>query len=431
MAMVWAMTRVAPSIYTDRTLLADLPEGVRRQLSFRGLHTKGKYKKASFVGVIIDSGSTSVFLPRSVEQVPTETRIQYACSTLKAVSRYSREGNAYIDSADGGEGEYGLEQLETVFALLEDYRHNGIYSRRLAVRKRNSGRIDWGRTLKSTTPYPDSVGAPIYLDYHGLIKQYADSCEVAAIHASVIRELDSQFSWLFSGQSHPIANELSDYPEPKVDKVARLRRELSISYSDRDVRLLKLLIRYSERQSGNEHSAFVAGLGKFHFCWEHMLGRVLSYNVTHKINSVLPAPVYINTEGKELSANEKSMRTDIILHDPSSEKCAVADAKYYAATIANNSPGWSDIVKQLFYEKALSTLSEIPESIKNVFIFPGVEAHLKEVRLRSRDVGSSDSYDFIEGFKPIYCIYVDPMEVIDNYVAGQKMVKLTEQVLTS
>jgi len=203
---------------------------------------------------------------------------------------------------------------------------------------------------------------------------------------------------------------------------------LDAYYSDRDIRLLKLLIQYLQADSGKESSTFIAGLEKFHFCWEHMLGKVLKCTVN--LNSKLPAPAYIDIDGRVLTANKKGMRTDIILHDEHKNKYTIADAKYYAASNVGNAPGWGDIVKQLFYEKALKTL-DADASIKNVFVFPGIDGNLKEARVRSRQKSTDESHIFINDFEPIYCYYTDPMLVIKNYLKGDKMTELTNELLRS
>jgi hypothetical protein len=158
-----------------------------------------------------------------------------------------------------------------------------------------------------------------------------------------------------------------------------------------------------------------------------MLGQVLKYTVS--LNNKLPAPAYIDIDGNVLTANEKSMRTDIILHDEGNQQCTVADAKYYAATTVGNAPGWSDIVKQLFYEKALSKLG-IDWQIKNAFIFPGCEPYLAMAQIRDRVNSTNSKHVFIDDFAPIHCYYANPMEVVSKFITGNKMSELTEQLIT-
>ncbi|MCK4708641.1 MAG: LlaJI family restriction endonuclease [Gammaproteobacteria bacterium] len=408
--------------------MSELPKHVSEEIRQRGLTLNGTIETVSFVGVLIQEEGTCVFLPRSVQCDITE-QLALASNTLKAVEKYGRESETSIDSMDEGDGRKSLNQLSLIVSLLDDFRQNGIYTRRREVRKLNLGRTDWKKTVNRVIPFPGRSGQPVYLDTHGIKRQYFNNCEIAIIHASVIHQLDINFSWIVTGNIRPIAPELRDYSTPKGNakyQISKLKNELSQTYSDRDIRLLKLLIRYLQTDSGTDTSNFIAGLGKFHFCWEHMLGKVLKNTVS--LNNKLPTPAYIDKSGNVLTANEKGMRTDIILHNKKENRYTVADAKYYAATNVRNAPGWGDIVKQLFYEKALKTL-DTGAMIKNAFIFPGKEGNLKEARIRNRLESTDEVPIYINEFKPIHCFYTDPMEVIEHYLKGNKMDQLTELLL--
>ncbi len=427
--MIQSNQIVSPEIYTDRTLLAKLPESVAEEIRRRELTLNGKGEKVSFVGVLLLNDMPYVFLPRSTQANSDDSKLELASSTLKVVEKYGRESETRVDLQDDGEGRKNLNQLGLICALLDDFRQNGIYTRRREVRKINQGKTDWKRTVNKVLPFPDRVGYPIYLDTHGIKRQYFNNCEIAVIHASVIHQIDKRFSWIVTGNLQPVAPGLREYSPPigNIDyQLSRLINELNQVYSDRDIRLLKFLIRYLEMNAGSEISNFTAGLEKFHFCWEYMLGKVLKDTVD--LNNQLPAPAYIDKNGSVLTANEKGMRTDIILHDIKTNRYTVADAKYYSATGVLDAPGWSDIVKQLFYEKALQKLDEV-STIKNTFIFPGREGNLKRVVIRNRAKSNDENHVFVNEFKPIYCYYVEPIEVIRNYLKGSKMIRLTEQLL--
>ncbi len=427
--MILSNQVTCPEIYFDRALLTSLPDNLAEEIKRRGLILGNEVKKVSFVGVLMLNVSTYVFLPRSVKNDIQEQQLTLASNTLKAVTKYGREDKKNIDIMDGGDGKQGLDQLSLIFELLDDFRKNGIYTTRKDIRKLNLGKPDWKRTVNRVTPFPSKNGQPVYLDTHGIKRQYFNNCEIAIIHANIIHKLDIQFSWILTGALQTIAPELKDYSPPKGNishQVSKLTNELNQAYSDRDIRLLKLLIKYLKKDSGTDRSDFILGVQKFHSCWEHMLGKVLDHTVN--LNRKLPTPVYIDKDGEFITADNKGMRTDIIMHDQNTNKYTIADAKYYAATEVTNAPGWGDIVKQLFYEKALKTL-DIEASIKNTFIFPGTAGNFKEVKVRDRQKSTKTSPIYIEDFKPIYCYYIDPMEVIDHYLKGKKMNKLTADLL--
>ena len=419
----------APQLFLDRALLSKLPKSVSKELSSRGLTTSGHIEKASFVGLMIVDNESYVFLPRGSCLDKQEEHVVNASNTLKAVEKYARISKTKIDLFDEGKGERKLNKLSLIRNLLDDFRQNGIYTKRRTINKLNFGKTDWKKTVNKISPYPGLGDSPVYLDIYGSKKRYFNDCEIAVIHAHVISKLDKGFSWLVTGNLRPLAPELKEYGLPRGDgsyQLSRLKNELSQTYSDRDINLLKLLIQYIKSEAGSDQSNLIIGLSNFHFCWEYMLGQVLKYTVS--LNNKLPAPAYIDNEGKVLTANEKSMRTDIILHDEGNQQCTVADAKYYAATTVGSAPGWGDIVKQLFYEKALRKL-DINWKIKNAFIFPGCEPYLAKAQIRDRVNSTQSHHVFIDEFAPIYCYYANPMEVVSTFISGNKLNDLSDELL--
>tara|TARA_R110001592_G_scaffold200902_12_gene449907 strand:- start:142 stop:1443 length:1302 start_codon:yes stop_codon:yes gene_type:complete len=431
MVMITNEVNHGPQLFLDRALLSKLPKSVAKELSSRGLTTSGHNVKASFVGLMMVDNESYVFLPRGSCLDKQEEHVINASNTLKAVEKYSRISKTKINLFDEGEGERRLNKLSLMRNLLDDFRQNGIYTKRRTINKLNFGRTDWKKTVNKIPPYPGVGGNPVYLDTYGSRKQYFNDCEIAVIHAHVISQLDKSLSWLVTGNLRPLAPELKEYGLPRGGgsyQLSRLKNELSQTYSDRDISLLKLLIQYIKSEAGSDQSNLIIGLSNFHFCWEYMLGQVLKYTVS--LNNKLPAPAYIDTNGNVLTANEKSMRTDIILHDEGNQQCTVADAKYYAATTVAKAPGWGDIVKQLFYEKALSKL-DINWKIKNAFIFPGCEPYLAKAQIRDRVNSTQSKHIFIDEFEPIHCYYANPMEVVSKFITGNKMPELTEQLIAN
>ena len=430
MVMITKEANHGPKLFLDRDLLSKLPNGVAKELSSRGLTTSGHIEKASFVGLMMVDNESYVFLPRGSNLDVQEDHVINASNTLKAVEKYSRISKTKIDLFDEGKGERKLNKLSLIRNLLDDFRQNGIYTKRRTINKLNFGKTDWKKTVNKISPYPGIGGNPVYLDTYGSKKRYFNDCEIAVIHAHIISKLDNRFSWLVTGNLKPLAPELIEYGSPKGDsnyQLSRLKNELSQTYSDRDINLLKLLILYIKLEAGSDQSNLVIGLSNFHFCWEYMLGQVLKHTVS--LNNKLPAPAYVDIDDNVLTANEKSMRTDIILHDKGTQQCTVADAKYYAATTVRNAPGWGDIVKQLFYEKALSKL-DIDWKIKNAFIFPGCEPYLAKAKIRDRVNSTKSNHVFIDEFEPIHCYYANPMEVISKFNTGSnKLEELSEALI--
>jgi len=250
-------------ILQDRMPLSSLPEDVVIDLRRRALITLGDNPKASFVGIILLE-SIYVFVPRSIP-IPTDYQLSLllASQTIKTVTKYAREDKDSRSSEDDGDGRSGFDQLSLYINLLNDYRKNGIYTLRRSVSKINLGKTDWKKTINRINPLPGSNNQPIYMDTYGVKRQYFNNCEIASIHADCLRSIDKDFSWIISGSPRALSPELSDISPPVGGlsyKLARLKRELFNTYSDRDIWLLKQLILFYDIKSGTEKSNFTAGL---------------------------------------------------------------------------------------------------------------------------------------------------------------------------
>ncbi|WP_026471602.1 LlaJI family restriction endonuclease [Alkanindiges illinoisensis] len=407
--------------YNDRMAVTALPENLRTYITSAGLVTNDSEQRVSFCGLVIHEHNLNIFLPRSSTMTGATLgrKQQLASRLMQTIDRYGRSSSTAIKTTDEGEGRQGLTQLGLIISLLDDYRNNGLYSRRQTLNTTNSGRIDWPKTINKNLPYPDHNNNPVYLNLHGRHSRYLSNTEVSRIHAAIIRQTAKKYGWIINEYVPLLEAELNNVPQPAGNQkyqLALLRQELSLTYSERDILLLRQLIKYLEAQHGSNPSHFIAGLTRFHHAWEYMLGQVLHGIIN--INSQLPIPVYIHEDGHV--ENAAGMRTDIVLKDPENKCLTVIDAKYYTATNVGNSPGWGDIVKQLFYAKALENVCSKKEKyqMKNIFIFPGHKPAFRQIRMRSRQEGLSYLDD---QFLPITCLYACPLKIIDLFSTRQKI----------
>ena len=115
------------------------------------------------------------------------------------------------------------------------------------------------------------------------------------------------------------------------------------------------------------------------------------------------------------------MRLDVFIKNKNS--CWVIDSKYYTATGAHDAPGWSDLVKQFFYIKAVKLIYPELKSIKNIFIFPGITNPLSTIQMvyREESIDEKKLVKLSEDFIPIECLYLDPNDVMEKYLNSKKV----------
>ncbi|PSW43204.1 LlaJI family restriction endonuclease [Photobacterium leiognathi] len=413
---------------TDRISLtnASIPNSVIDVLNSQGLIAPDM-EKIHFCGIVPYNDGVAVFLPRN-HQASTADGGSAGHYLIQALLKYYQDKESGIDALENGEEVIGGRALSLAISLINDYQANGLYVRRVKERTVNSGKVNWSRTISRSPAYPSASG-PIYMDQQTSRSRYIANCEIAEIHAAVMKELFSDYGMLWLGISAYFDErlELVHKPSESIEvNLTYLKRELQLSYSDRDIFLINGLIQYLEVKKGRLSSSTLIGVRKFHNLWESMLDECLIGK--YPVNSKLPVPVYQTNRGQFIPIAQKGQRTDTVLKHSDESRFAVVDAKYYEASSPYTAPGWPDLVKQFYYQQAVCQLEGEGTPVSNHFVFPGSHAKLKSAHVASRGVDVKSSSDCLPGYAAIYCHYQDPIELLKTYVSGGKLTRLTNEI---
>ena len=395
------------------------------ELKQRGLVTSGG-KNVSFCGLVYSEGEINAFLPRAtcISAKNEEIKFKIASEMMAAIYRYSTTKKNQVNADDEGSEFSGLSRLSTIVWLLNDFRINGLFYKRKQRMIVNSGKPNWRKTISKRTAFLSGNG-PIYFDVDGELNYRFIGDEISKIHADVIRELDEQFSWLISLKKSHISSSLQSIPAPSgkaFSQILHLKAQRHSHYATRDIELINHLVDFLEETRGQKNNSFVMGMKHFHGMWEKMLSSTLKWTV--KVNNELPIPAYKLNDGCIFEAPSKGQKTDIVLRRPNTNRFAVADAKYYETRGSiKNAPGWPDLVKQFFYAKALSIYSNSAQ-VSNSFIFPGESGVITSAHMKNRQTGGLEDTEY----PAIKCLYVCPRQVIQHYIKGKKLNKLSEEL---
>ena len=414
----------APAFYTDRQQVSSLPLDIRHELKKHRVLREGE-NIVQFTGFVLGRDRLHVFLPRNttIDAQTDKQKLSYASILMRGIRRYLND-RPMVETDDGVEGDIGAFQLLLVTDLLEDFCANGIYSKRYREHVKNTGKLNWKRTISSQTAFVGESG-PVYLDIEGTRHRYISDCAVARIHAQIIRNLDQSYGWIITGTDAEISGELSHIPDSLMAadaQILALENELLSVYAERDIRLIHLMIRYLKNTRSDESDRLI-GMRHFHHMWEKMLDSSLKW--VFPVNQLLSIPAYRFNDGTLKEAASKAQRTDTVLKDPRSNKFVVIDAKYYGASDVQSAPGWGDIVKQFFYAKALKVYAQDTE-VGNAFVFPG-RGPLHSVHMIER---GEKGRVLDEDYPPIRCFYVDPMELVECYVTSRKLHRLSASLIS-
>ena len=408
-------------LHNDRSHKSQLPKEIS---TFMCKHTliSSRDDCVSFCGFLINETDLYLFVPRNVDTTKIDTlekKISYAILLMKTVEQYSQAHTTGVYDSSTQVGEVNVGILSLAKELLEDYILNGLYIHKVTKQNQSSGRINWKETISKGHPLIGKGGVPVYLDLHSSITRYQTNSPVAAIQAEIIKELDEQFSWWITGKADAkLSLDLNDHQSltcTTEEKKKLITDELRYTYSDREIRLLKNLIQYLDSPKGMLDGYIVSGIQKFHFAWEGMLRKTLPHVVN--LNNKLPVPAYVIEQGKHESV--RGMVTDIII---SYENITIiVDAKYYHAKSTSSAPGWSDLVKQFFYAKAVQCIRP-DHTVKNLFIFPSEKNEYDNGPLRQAQMISPTSKEtFDDVFCPVDCYYISPTMVMKAYTERRKL----------
>lgn len=139
-------------------------------------------------------------------------------------------------------------------------------------------------------------------------------------------------------------------------------------------------------------------------------------------------PIYQTADDEFISIAKKGQRTDTVLKHPEESRFAVIDAKYYEASSPATAPGWPDLVKQFYYQNAVSILEGKHALVSNHFVFPGCSEKLKSVHVAEREIEVKSQSDCLGEYPAIDCHYQEPIALLEAYVKGEKLTELTKEI---
>lgn len=414
--------------FEDKQVISptQMPNAVYEKLmAIGGLNINDDRIKIAFCGVIVWEECAYCFLPAQ----SSAHDISSLAHLIRVIHSYHASVHSSLvmhDEDDQGEMIDSIS-LSGVLEIIDLFFNTGILRSR-SLAQSEKGRIHWPKTIHRCFPVMSADNIPLYVEpqRHPMMT-YQDDV-ISSIHSEIMLTLLKNFSWLddrFKFLSAPLLLDKVIPTELSLDqKILLLKQRLHSTFISLEIRTLNLLINYLENQKNDGMNHIVIGVRKFHYVWEFLLKNIF-LNVHHKINSALPIPQYHYVDETKSPHNsaEKGMRIDLFIRQ--GDQCWVIDSKYYSAMTPQSAPGWTDLVKQFFYVKAIRLLyPEIqPYNVKNIFIFPGCIQVLSKIQMTYRQDQHDENklQELTEDFLPIECLYLDPIDVMNQFINHQKI----------
>lgn len=419
-----------PLFFSDRDPVSHLDrhaDYIVQAMRKWGIGRVDERDRVNFCGLILHPKEGAVvFLPREAKTGDPTIDLETASLAMKALARFGAETSKRDFVNDGETGNTGV--LSVIKRLADDFRDRGLFSERVRHRTRNAGKPNWTRTVTREIAMPGHKGQPVFTDIRSSRTASSSDALLAQIQAAVVREIHGAHAWWLSGTSSRRQELLSCLrpPFPRTTWASKLDALLPSLYSARSVFLAEYLRYYLKDTRRSSDGTFVFGVEDFHTVWEAILREAIvrsPFDSMRNWNSELPKPFYLHQGTLTQDPRSRGMQTDIILEHESS--FTIVDAKYYAAKNAGSAPGWPDIAKQIFYEKALREIvdhnRETPVVINNVFAFPAAS---NVGPLTRAEIRHTNGKPVSSAFPPIACSYIPVRDALKHYVLRRQGIDL-------
>ena len=340
--------------------------------------------------------------------------------------------------------------------VIRNFLDCGYISEKETIYKKGaSGKVHWGRTIKTTKPMVEENSENlVYLDLIARKVNHNEDSLISLVHKFCVHDALSRLGFLFGIE--PTETPILSFDYDLFCNA--INSKLAKTFVDRDLHLLADLARIVEyladhrTDDGNAASEFYFGVNKFAPVWEAMVDKIFGklpqglnkgdFNPHLRWNdSVLDVE---SEEEKVLDDPKRStLRPDTIMVN--GDNLFVLDSKYYKFGMtqsANHLPGAESVCKQMAYAEYVEQLmqeKEIPafagktsRNIFNAFIMPYcIEADNsnlpsdddsghRPLKMRYAGYIYGDWKKVPDAERPyhkIACILLDVKSVMQNYAA--------------
>lgn len=409
--------------YVTLQSIMQLLQGNERFFQF--LLLKGYLEQASsgmlafnFVGVLTIGEEVICCLPKYFENHKYQQKelVQNVALIIKVLKRIGYSD--LIPDARHISPNDRVNSSEMVLAdkILKDYIENGIFNKKKDLVSYNSnGETDWNQTVNLIDPIFQQ-GKPIYHDTFNSSVADEEFNLITELHKWSVNYFLTKYGQILDYAISFSADCIKDLSELGSQALINdaLIRELRITYTDREIILLKRLLAVLNGNHFNGPDRFsIFGTGYFHVVWEKVCSDVFE-NKLDRFQEKIPFPIW--KDFSTTMVQKDTLRPDIISLK-GSEIFFVFDAKYYNLiyTGAPNlevigNPGIGDVGKQFLYGIAFK---ELPYNRKyNCFLFPKMINSFFEV------VGCVEFTLFPD--LRLYNVYISPSEAYQSYLNNSR-----------
>lgn len=347
------------------------------------LKSETRYSETSYyfnyVGVICSREKICVMLPKYLNREKINDKKfgeEKAKEIVEVIKKYmsNKLYETFLNSLGEQEniGEYNRFALYDF--LISDYIEHGLYENQKDTYELNGeGELDWEKTINEMESYLMKNSNIIYLDYITNEIEQDNNGYIRKLHKYYLNISSLYFEKIdFLGLDYPIINfHIEEEDLGGIEfQLHKVQQELQGIFSERKIRLLKVLLILIESQNHLvEEGVSFYGTTTFYNIWEEACSQVLE-NQYEEYKKYISKIEWTMSNGK-VRKPEITLIPDILV--TREDKFFIFDAKYYAPDLKKieNLPGVGDITKQYLYELAFKNVEKFKgKERKNILLIP-------------------------------------------------------------
>lgn len=375
-----------------------------------------------FVGIIQFKNRLICFLPKYVKNYNENSSIKLLMKLFMEYVRRETLDNDELELFGDLNNESKYNYLAVVDYIINDYLEYDLYSNDLKESELNGeGDISWNQTVEFLDAYilDDQV---LYFDLYTEKISINEMDYIRQIHKhtlNICTNYLSKINFL----------DIFEYPDVNFDIdlealgelpfiLKKIESEMHIQFSDRKLKLLKLMYFLLSNSGGVDASESIVlyGTRTFYNVWEKVCGFVIG-NEYNKFKKYIDKPKWIDFRTNK-ALYKDTLIPDILRKIDSEKMFFIFDAKYYKVpfddngNIINNVPGIQDITKQYLYEYALIKSMKLEEYNRyNLFVLPSEEEN---------EVFGKVNLHFFSKLSDIYLLRVNSEDIYKMYIDQEK-----------
>jgi len=378
-------------------------------------------------GLLIYMNKFFVIFPKAYKIPSTDSEKKYHIEVLiNVLLKYKNE--ATMDPLEmellGRENGDHTDNLITVYRLIQDFFQNGYLIKEMRVRSgKQCGKIDWPLTINRKQPF-FSVSSVVYIDPI-ITKKIIDGQNLLLkLHKYCLYMGIKKYGWLM-GISPDIVEPENNLPNNyDLSFILNfLTNELNSTFVEREIKVIHLIIQYLSGINLKDPKEKIETLATPYFqnVWESMCS-VNFNNQYHELKKIIPKLKW-EIDSK---APIQPQRPDLMM--VREKTLYILDAKYY--NVDKSLPGWSDIVKQLFYaftiykniqscRPLLNLKLNNINNVFNAFLFPSSDSEAIKY-IGKVEIEGNEQLGSVKSFK------LNTFLMMKCYIGVEKLIYLNE-----